>query len=176
MDHEDGMIRDTPAVVLLKDVYDYWPQGKAFLPTSTILVTLATRHPDQWGGESGFGRAITAQRLGRMLATSYRVNSTRLDRNGPRGYTRASMATAWRRMGIEAPAPVNLRSAIETGASGAVGETDALREDCEPLSRMPDGQFEGMSCRVCQQPLDSALASFGETTHPTCHDGVRHAS
>jgi hypothetical protein len=69
MDHEDGMIRDTPAVVLLKDVYDYWPQGKAFLPTSTILVTLATRHPDQWGGESGFGRAITAQRLGRMLAT-----------------------------------------------------------------------------------------------------------
>jgi hypothetical protein len=78
---------------------------------------------------SPFGKSLTAQRLGRMLATSYGINSARLDRTGPRGYTMASLIPVWRRMGVISPdrhpAPVRSDPPGETGAAGAGGSTGA---------------------------------------------------
>mgnify|MGYP001792548312 CR=1 FL=1 len=130
-DRQNGSIRDRPAVALLKHLYDCWPQGETFVPTSDLTAALSESHPDQWGEPSVFGRAITAQRLGRMLANGYKGNSTRPDRVGPRGYTRASLAAAWRRMGIGTLAPVTPTPLKETSASGASGETGAVPEGVE---------------------------------------------
>ncbi len=131
MDREDGMVRDRPAVLLLKHVHELWP-GDTFWPTQSMVSVLVAQHPEEWGIASPFGKALTAQRLGRMLASSYGVNSTRLDRTGPRGYTRASLVPVWRRMGVERDerrsAPVAQTPAQGTGASGAGGSTGA---DCE---------------------------------------------
>ncbi len=129
MDREDGMVRDRPAVLLLKHLHELWPDGETFVPTSSFLAALVNRHPDEWGIGSPFGKSLTAQRLGRMLASSYGINSTRLDRAGPRGYTRAALLPVWRRMGVVAPdrdpAPVRQTPPGETGASGASGSTGA---------------------------------------------------
>lgn len=87
MNREDGLVRERPAVVLLAHIWQSWPEGVAFVPTSDLLDRLLAEHPAIWGGDSPFGRPLTAQRLGRMLATSYKVNSTRQCATGPRGYT-----------------------------------------------------------------------------------------
>jgi hypothetical protein len=138
-DREDGMVRERPAVVLLKHLADLWPDGQNFLPTSGIVRDLATQHPDEWGANSPFGKALTAQRLGRMLATSYGVNSGRPGGIGPRGYTRGSLATAWNRMGIAPPS--------ETGGTGETGETGY---DATVLM-----------CLDCGLPLPATFAEIG---------------
>ena len=165
MDRDDGMIRDRPAVVLLKHLHELWPQGEAFYPTSTLTSDLAELHPDEWGHGSPFGKPVTAQRLGRMLATSYGVNSHRLDRDGPRGYTRASLEPVWRRMGVTPDlAPVRSTPPKETGASGASGETGASdrwqNADCRhgvPAGDEPDEWLKGrLRCPECRA---AAMAS-----------------
>jgi hypothetical protein len=100
MDKEDGMIRDRPHVLLLKHLHDIWPKDETFLSTSVILTDLTERHPEHWGASSPFGKPLTAQRLGRMLAQSFGINSTRLDRTGPRGYSAGAVEPAWRRLGV----------------------------------------------------------------------------
>ena len=156
MDREDGMVRQRPAVVLLKHLHDAWPQDEPFVSTLLLIRALVTDHPDDWGDSSPFGKPLTAQRLGRMLATSYGVNSTRIERDGPRGYARAALTTAWRRMGIstaaEQAAPVLDSPPKQTGASGAAGESGAVQG--------PTG-----SCAVCGYPLPATLSG---NTHVSC--------
>lgn len=129
MDREDGMVRDRPAVVLLKHLHELWPEGEGFVPTAHLVAAMVASHPDDWGFRSPFGKDLTAQRLGRMLVSSYGVNSTRLVRTGPRGYTWSSLLPVWRRMGVVKPeqhlAPVCSTPPRETGASGAAGATGA---------------------------------------------------
>ena len=124
LDREDGMVRTRPAVALLTHLHELWPHGDNFVPTSELVRDLILEHPDEWGDSSPYGRALTAQRFGRMLATSYGINSARLERTGPRGYTRASLEVTWKRMGIGS-APVTPDLQKETGASGADGGTGA---------------------------------------------------
>lgn len=144
MDKEDGMIRERPAVLLLRHLHDLWPQGEPFAPTADLLSSLIAQHPGEWGINSPFGKALTAQRLGRMLATSYGVNSARLDRTGPRGYTRGSLAMTWARMGVsdlaEVPAPVPNDPPQRTGASGATGSTGAAAGTCVCAYDLDPGQ------------------------------------
>ncbi len=132
MDREDGMVRDRPAVLLLKHLHTLWPDGELFVPTTSLVAALVANHPEEWGIGSPFGKALTAQRLGRMLASSYGVNSSRVGGRGLRGYARASLTTVWRRMGVEQAerrsAPVPNTHPNQTGASGATGGTGA---DCE---------------------------------------------
>ena len=92
---------------------------------------------------SPFGKALTAQRLGRMLASSYGINSTRLERTGPRGYAYAALLPVWHRMGVvQGPrrsAPVPETPPDRTGASGAGGSTGAPVDDCECVSQLEPG-------------------------------------
>lgn len=100
LDREDGMVRDRPAVAVLKHLHDLWPAGEPFMPTANLVSSLVSHHPDEWGHASPFGKALTVQRFGRMLATAYSLNSARLDRTGPRGYVHASLVPLWKRMGM----------------------------------------------------------------------------
>lgn len=146
MDREDGMVRERPAVLLLKHLHDCWPAGRHFASTSGLIDALVDKHPAEWGDPSPFGKRLT------VLATSYGLNSSRLDRTGPRGYTRAALLPVWHRMGVvrderrsTAPSPT------ATGASGADGASGA-----------------GLSaCLTCHELVELAVA--GATgRHPTC--------
>ena len=154
MDREDGMIRTRPAVVLLAHLHELWPEGEPFVATADLIRDLALEHPDEWGDGSPVGKPVTAQRLGRMLATAYKVNTTRVDRNGPRGYAYAALLPAWRQMGIvdpdPAPAPVPSTPSGETGAIGATGETGA-RE-----------------CTACGESLHHLDVAEGAQRHAGC--------
>lgn len=163
MDRADGMISERPAVVLLKHLHELWPQGATFYPTSALIRDLVSGHPGLWGDGSTFGKSVTAQRLGRMLATSYGVNSTRVDRDGPRGYTRASFERVWRQMGVTPEsAPVLSTRAGGTGASGVSGETGAPRAD----GAAPSPQCS--KCSKCAKSLAPLLIEQGHNAHPSC--------
>jgi hypothetical protein len=126
MDAEDGLVRQRPALALLRHLHELWPMGETFTPTATLIQSLVWEHPDDWGERSPFGKPLTAQRLGRMLATSYGVNSAASTGMVIGGYARAALDPAWRRMGFAA-APVTSNPSQETGATGASGETGASR-------------------------------------------------
>lgn len=142
MDREDGMVRERPAVLLLKHLAEMWPVGETFIPTSTIVADLAVGHPGEWGDASPFGKALTPQRFGRMLATSYGINSGRPGGVGPRGYTFASLQTAFHRMGITPPSG--------TGWTGGTGGTGGKCPCGELLSeaRVAFGKHECVGCEV----------------------------
>lgn len=115
-DKEDGMVIDKPAVVLLKHLAQIWGV-EAFVPTRELVERLTQHDPEMWGEYSAFGKPLTAQRFGRMLATSYSINSTRQG-DSPRGYFRAKLLPVWRRMGITPPAETD-------GADGTGEPTEA---------------------------------------------------
>lgn len=146
-DREDGLITQRPHVALLAHLWEMWPEGETFWPTAEIVTALAIEHPDMWGEGSPFGKPLTAQRFGRMLATAYGVNSGRLDRTGPRGYTRASLERAWLRMQVGAPdSPAPPR---ETGASGGSGATGAAPEPAAPSQRTGESGGAGATGARC---------------------------
>jgi len=140
MNREDGMVRDRPAVLLLTHLHEGWTAEEPFLPTARLIDGLVHDHPDTWGDASPLGKRLTAQRLGRMLATGFGINSTRLDRTGPRGYSRAALLPVWYRMGVRTDprrlAPVHPPPPKETGATGSTGSTGATRAaDLGPCRR-----------------------------------------
>ena len=116
MNREDGMTMIPPAVTLLRDLAAVWPEGEHFVPTRTLVPDLIRHNPGMWGEGSTYGRELTVQRLGRMLARGYKVNSDRPGGEGPRGYARATLLPAWRRMGITPPV-----EPVVTGGTGSIG-------------------------------------------------------
>ncbi len=138
-DREDGMVTDRPHVVLLKHLAQVWPATASFVPTTDLVSWLIAQHPAAWSSESPYGRNLTVQRFGRMLATGYKINSSRQTKDGPRGYFHAALTPVWQRMGIKPPEPCHEGHSSTgadssappprtgpTGASGATGtQSDA---------------------------------------------------
>lgn len=104
-DRLEGLMTDRPAVLLLKHLAEGWPYSATFWGTEHILLHLRSHYPEAWGPGSPYGRPLSAQRMGRMLSRGYRVRAVRLRTDGDlaRGYTLASLAPAWRRLGIPVP-------------------------------------------------------------------------
>lgn len=100
-DREDGMITTRPHIVLLHHLAEVWPADDSFAPSSQLVDDLIAHDPRVWGAESTYGKPLTVQRLGRMLATNYGVNTRQVERR--RGYVHADMLGAWQRMGVRAP-------------------------------------------------------------------------
>lgn len=107
-DRDEGLTVEKPHIRLLRDLAAGWPADGAgvprgFVPTEELTTRLAFDHPDEWGPGSPFGKPITAQRMGRMLAGNYRVTSSRVGGVGPRGYLLAHLRTIWSRLHIPPP-------------------------------------------------------------------------
>lgn len=102
MDKEDGMVSQPPAVTLLRHLAEQWPEGEHFASSRVLIGSLIAHDPMTWGDGSPYGRALTVQRMGRMLAQGFKVNSARQG-DGPRGYYLRALAPVWRRMGITPP-------------------------------------------------------------------------
>lgn len=146
-DREDGMVTDRPHVLLLQHLAEAWPPRAGFMPTAQLVPDLITGWPRVWSSSSAFGKDLTAQRLGRMLATHYKVNSRRQP-DGPRerGYAWADLAPAWRRMGVPLPPEPD--------------GPDQPAEPDEPTLDLPSGSstsstpsgFTPTTCPVCGRP------------------------
>jgi len=100
---EEGAVTQRPHVVLMQHLAEVWEDGETFIPTETIIDRLVDAHPDTWGEMSSFGKRLTAQRLGRMLSQNYKIHTSRLSRDGQRGYALGSLSTAFRRFGLTLP-------------------------------------------------------------------------
>ena len=100
LDREDEVMTMAPAVQVLYDIAEVWTDG-SFIGTTTLLLRLATGHPDRWGGWSDRG-ALTPQRLGRMLALKHDIRAGKQYAAGSetRGYYRSDFASEWRRWGV----------------------------------------------------------------------------
>lgn len=161
MDKEDGLVRERPAVLLLRHLESLWPDDVAFKATSDIVKRLVAEHPATWSAESTYGRDLTAQRFGRMLATSYKINSTRLANDGPRGYTRASLAAVWSRMRITPSIEPAEPAEPAQPAHPALAEPV---EPVEPFRPVHPGPPTDRTCPECGQPVHA-----GQVRHPACY-------
>lgn len=101
LEREAGLKALPAGMVLLKDLFDAWPDDEDFLSSKEMVDLLIAHNPDYWDVGSGYGRAINAQRLGRMLNQAAKIHSVRDRRNGPRGFTRTQFQLAWTRLGID---------------------------------------------------------------------------
>lgn len=101
LEREAGLKALPPGMVLLRDLFDAWPADEDFLSSKEMVDLLVAHNPDYWDAGSGYGRAINAQRLGRMLNQAAKIHSTRERRNGPRGFERTQFQLAWTRLGID---------------------------------------------------------------------------
>jgi Protein of unknown function (DUF3631) len=100
-DRMDGLQLMPPAVLVMHDLRKVWGDtSEAFLGTRELVNRLVYLNPEQWSQFSVYGKRLTETRLGRMITQVAKVHSTRLEHNGVRGYLRADLALAWKRLGI----------------------------------------------------------------------------
>jgi Protein of unknown function (DUF3631) len=170
MDKEDGLIRVAPAVLLLTHIRQVWPVDTFFLPTSDLISLLVIVHPTVWGAEGPFGKRLTPQRLGRMLAKNYKINSTRESNFGPRGYALSDFTRAWTRMRVGPPnKPAQVAEPAEP-AHFDFFEPDKPDSRLEPVTgrgvEHPAHAANGSTCTICGEPM--LIVEAGQTTHPNC--------
>ena len=155
MDREDGLLQEKPAVLLLRHIHEVWPPNQdkranaTFVPTEQLIMKLINKYPLTWGTDSSYGRALTAQRLGSMLAKGYKIHTKREGHGTPRGYFLAAFDRPWRRMGIT--------PRLVTGSTGESGESgepepDSLDEPVEPVTGEGVGE-PVQSCGWCNREL-----------------------
>lgn len=147
MELEEGLVQEKPTIVLLRHIAEVWAHGETYIGTNDLLARLIAHDQDLWGeNQMHARRALTAQRMGRMLHNGYGISSTRTERNGPRGYPLGKFLIPLRRLGIDPPNQTGSTGADgatgtpqapnRTGTSGASGETDSGTSDKkEPEAR-----------------------------------------
>jgi hypothetical protein len=146
LEREDGIVTQRPHVALLAHVAEVWPPGEGFVRTEALIDRLVESHRAMWGDSSSYGKRLTPQRLGKMLATNYRIHSGREHgSSGPRGYHSRVFESAFSRFRLPLP--------VVTAHSGETGETAPL-------------------CTGCGYPMPPHLAARGETTHATCDEAA----
>lgn len=135
----DGITKQPPAVILMRDVHEVWPEGETFMRTRELVNALVMNNPDYWGEASPYGRALTVQRLGRLLNQSAKIHSSK-NSCDERGYRRNDFALVWRRMGIEKQNPSSdgstdtHKQTVETVGNGETVE----RDDVTDVTEKPD--------------------------------------
>ncbi|MGC5628194.1 DUF3631 domain-containing protein [Georgenia sp. Z1344] len=157
-DREEGLAVEKPAVLLLRHIVQGWPEGEKFWRTTELVDSLVAWHPDMWGDSSSYGKALTAQRLGRMLSSGYGIRSTREDiavKDSPRGYRRDQFGAA-------AEALTSRSAGPPVSATTPPIKPEAPAEASEPAAP------GSTTCSVC----GTALAfDDGTGTHPSCDTG-----
>lgn len=162
---EDAAMREAglkvlpPGMVLLADLHAVWPTGELgeLMSAAGLVAMLIDRNPSYWGAHSNYGKALTEQRLGRLLSQSAKVTSARPGGGGhPRGYLRSQLEPVWRRLGIapstEPVEPVTAVTAVDAGPdptgvtdkTGSTGSTEGGRCHCGYPA--PPGRIEHFDC------------------------------
>ena len=96
---ENSELQVAPNVQLVRDLHLIYKDEAVFKSTNHLVLSLIKLNPEQWSSNSYYGRDLTAQRLGRILATGFGVHSHRIG-DSPRGYHSKVFQTIWLRLGI----------------------------------------------------------------------------
>lgn len=72
------------ASLLIEDIRAVAPDS-SFVPTDELVAALIEHNPSQWSADNHYGRDLTAQRMGRLLANHHGIRSTR-NHKDKRGY------------------------------------------------------------------------------------------
>lgn len=117
-DHErDAGLRTLPpGMVLMTDLHHIWPDTDELIPTKDLVAMLVGHNPEYWGANSGYGKALTETRFGRLVTQASKVTSQRPGGRGPRGYKKGQFSQVWHRLGIGRSEPGALG---EPGSPGA---------------------------------------------------------
>jgi len=123
IEQEDDIVVQRPHVVLLTHLHEVWPESKTFVSTEDLIDMLVKKHPEIWSEESSYEKQLTAQRMGRMLVTSYNIHSDRQSHPDDskikiRGYRLSTLAPAFGQFGMEMDPP---RRTGQTGPTGRTG-------------------------------------------------------
>jgi hypothetical protein len=142
-------VRAMPAVLLLGHICEVWPDDTTFLPTAELIDLPVTRHPGVWGEEGPIGKRLTAQRLGKMLVSGYKIRSDRESNYGPRGYHNSAFTRAWSRM----QTPPKLTGS--TDFSGSTGSSSLHYSRAKASTRNKDKEASSIAktgkCRETHQ-------------------------
>lgn len=125
-EREDGMTSERPAVVLLRHIFEVWPDGEKQVTAANLVDNLVATYPDTWGELSNFGKALTAQRMGRWLSQAYKIHSTKVS-SSKRAYLRVSFERAFEQSGLyTAQTAITANSdTTATRSNGGYGEHGA---------------------------------------------------
>jgi hypothetical protein len=164
-EQEAGLKAQPPGMVMLADLFKIWPEGETFMATRELVSKLIIHNPDYWGYASGYGKALTETRLGRLVTQAAKVTSSRPDTHGPRGYLRPQLQPVWRRLGIAPPSqPGSPGEPGEPGAgpvSGLSGSADLSGSEQTPTLGAPTDRTPGYTDRV-QRALANARSGSSD--------------
>jgi len=166
---ESGVNRVPPRVQLLTDLHKTWQGQEKFMATSVLCARLIAENPTYWGAESRFGRELTGQRLGKMIADATKQldgleHSQRLSATGPRGYFRYQFEKAWQRLGL--PPVTGPAHSARTAESASESEPDDAAKPSEPSPPGAEGQGNipgptfsdsRIPCPGCSEPIPANL-------------------
>ena len=166
-DRDAGLLAEKPAVLLLRHITQLWPVGQTFWGTHDMVQALTHEHPEAWGDESPFGKALTMQRMGRMLATNYDIRSTQedsADKFSTRGYRRSMFAGAREALSARS-------GGSPDGSSDPLPKPSERPEPSEPSEADPDHlaltpstavaeatETAGYRCPSCGGPISAERA------------------
>lgn len=171
-EREDGLTQDRPAVVLLKHLAELWPAGESFVSTARLCELLAWAHPEIWGESSTYGRAITEQRLGRLLSQGFKVHSARQSgaAGRTRGYARDVLARPWGQFGLASPG--------ETGQTGRTGHIRGITGAAarEPATPELPGSMTPEPRNHAELPGSAGLAGSNRRVAGQCDHGLDPAT
>lgn len=100
-EREEGHMQKRPSLVLIDHISEVWKPWETFVGSEDLVRRLVMAHPEMWGADSSYGRALTVQRMGRMLSDAYKVHTTRQGTDDrTRGYTARSLDSATSGLGL----------------------------------------------------------------------------
>lgn len=97
--NDNGDSKQAPHIQLVKDLYEIFEGEPKFVGTEALVGKLARQNSEYWGESSVFGRPITTQRFGRLINSSFGLNSQR-NTEGVRGYHAKQFQSIWESVGL----------------------------------------------------------------------------
>lgn len=148
-EREDGLVLERPALVLVKHLAEVWPPKESFVMTDHLVDQLVVAHPETWGEDSNYGRALTAQRFGRMLSQAFKVHSVRrtVGTRQVRGYARPVLDPVWRQFGLPLPGETDCSviTGRNTGITRNVVHEPATSPETQGTSRLRSGNHRNQA-------------------------------
>lgn len=96
---ENGDLQLSVNLQLVKDLFGVFGAEPGFIPTVQLVAKLIRHNPDQWSISSFYGKNLTPQRFGQILARAYGLNSVRIG-DSARGYHSDQFKRIWQQLGI----------------------------------------------------------------------------
>lgn len=173
-DKEDGLTTASPHILALQHIVAAWPQGKEFLHSEQLAKILVSEHPEVWGRESAYGKDLTVQRLGRLLANAFNIRvapEDRSDKNSQRGYRRVQFDAA-----LAALSGGSTDRRIEPSGLPEPSEpSEPVQQRATPVAPSPPPavavKADGPHCPVCGGPNSPERHLIGYECLD-CHYGV----